>query len=192
MWASRLWVPVPEALRVSRHWGVRRGWASATEGLWRTRPPSSDTTTGRALAEGPRVCSIAALAAPPEPSRISSEGKHMRANLPYRAGRLILGEALMIARHTRARLFSPPGHADKGQRLHEPSERQRPRRCRSAYRKPRRGSRTLEMRVARLITGMGLLSLVVSVCCSGCGIGKPPVMTLEQWEAQYNRVRSSE
>jgi hypothetical protein len=24
-----------------------------------------------------------------------------------------------------------------------------------------------------------------------CGIGQPPVMTLEQWEAERNRVRSS-
>jgi hypothetical protein len=25
---------------------------------------------------------------------------------------------------------------------------------------------------------------------SGCGINKPPVKTLEQWEAEQNRVRS--
>jgi hypothetical protein len=46
-----------------------------------------------------------------------------------------------------------------------------------------RGSRALRTRVARLITGMGLLALLVSMGGSGCGIGKPPVMTLEQWEA---------
>jgi hypothetical protein len=54
-----------------------------------------------------------------------------------------------------------------------------------------RGSRSLEKRVARLITCIALLALLLSVCCSGCGIGKPPVMTLEQWEAERNRVRSS-
>jgi hypothetical protein len=50
----------------------------------------------------------------------------------------------------------------------------------------------MEKRIARLITCIGLLALLVSVCCSGCGIGKPPVMTLEQWEAGRNRVRSRE
>ena len=49
----------------------------------------------------------------------------------------------------------------------------------------------MEKRVARLITYIGLLALLVSVCGSGCGIGKPPVMTLEQWETERNRVRSS-
>jgi hypothetical protein len=55
-----------------------------------------------------------------------------------------------------------------------------------------RGSRTLDKRIAKLITSIGLLVLLVSVCCSGCGIGKPPVMTLEQWEAESQRVRSRE
>jgi len=49
----------------------------------------------------------------------------------------------------------------------------------------------LEACVARLITCIGLLALLLSVCCSGCGIGRPPVMTLEQWQAQDNQVRSS-
>jgi hypothetical protein len=49
----------------------------------------------------------------------------------------------------------------------------------------------LETRVIRLIAGIGLLSLLVSVGGSGCGIGKPPVMTLEQWEAQDKRVLST-
>ena len=38
---------------------------------------------------------------------------------------------------------------------------------------------------------MCLLSCLLSVCCIGCGIGKPPVMTLEQWQAEYNSVRFS-
>lgn len=46
-------------------------------------------------------------------------------------------------------------------------------------------------RLAKLIAFMGLLSLLLSVCCIGCGIGKPPVMTLEQWEAEDNSVRST-
>jgi hypothetical protein len=53
------------------------------------------------------------------------------------------------------------------------------------------GSRALEKHVIKLITGLCLLWWLVSLCCSGCGIGKPPVKTLEQWEAQRNRVRSS-
>jgi hypothetical protein len=53
------------------------------------------------------------------------------------------------------------------------------------------GSQELDKRVARLITGMCLLSFLLSVCCTGCGIGKPPVWTLEQWQAEDNRVRSS-
>jgi hypothetical protein len=57
---------------------------------------------------------------------------------------------------------------------------------------PRSGSRALETRVVRLITGIGLLSLLVSVCCSACGMGKPPVMTLAQWEAERNRSLSRE
>jgi hypothetical protein len=53
------------------------------------------------------------------------------------------------------------------------------------------GSQELHKRVARLITWICLLSFLLSVCCLGCGIGKPPVMTLEQWQAQDDRVRSS-
>jgi hypothetical protein len=116
----------------------------------------------------------------------------MRANPPHRAGRLFLGEDLRIARHTCTRLSSPPSHVGEGQRIHEPLERERPHRCRSAHRKPRSGSRAFETCVARLIAGIGLLSLLLSVGSSGCGIGKPPVKTLEQWEAERNRVRSSE
>jgi hypothetical protein len=63
----------------------------------------------------------------------------------------------------------------------------RARRCREARRQPKSRSRALEKHVARRITCIGLLSLLVSVCCSGCGIGRPPVMTLEQWEVQYTR-----
>jgi hypothetical protein len=55
-----------------------------------------------------------------------------------------------------------------------------------------RGSRAVAKRVVRLITSIGLLFLLVSVCGSGCGIGRSPVMTLEQWQAERNRVRSTE
>jgi hypothetical protein len=44
----------------------------------------------------------------------------------------------------------------------------------------------------RLFTGMCLLALLVSVGCSGCGMGKPPVKTLKPWEAERKRVRSTE
>ena len=46
--------------------------------------------------------------------------------------------------------------------------------------------------MARLIIGIYLLVLLLSVSGSGRGIGQPPVMTPEQGEAQYNRVRSSD
>ena len=105
---------------------------------------------------------------------------------------LLLDEDLMIASHTGTQLFSTPGHVGVGKRLHEPSEREPLRRSRAAQRKTRSGSRSLETRGARLITGMCFLLLLVGVGGSGCGIGQPPVMTLEQWEAQYNRVRSSD
>ena len=51
-------------------------------------------------------------------------------------------------------------------------------------------SQELDKRVAKLITCICLLSFLLSVCCSGCGIGRPPVWTLEQWEADRNRTRS--
>ena len=44
--------------------------------------------------------------------------------------------------------------------------------------------------LARVIVGVCLLALLVSVGGSGCGMNKPPVKTLEQWEAERNRVRS--
>jgi hypothetical protein len=47
----------------------------------------------------------------------------------------------------------------------------------------------LHKRVAKLIACIGLLSLL-SVCCIGCGIGEPPVKTLEQWRADRNRTLS--
>jgi hypothetical protein len=37
---------------------------------------------------------------------------------------------------------------------------------------------------------MCLLCVLLSVCGVGCGIGKPPVKTLEQWQAEADRVRS--
>ena len=46
----------------------------------------------------------------------------------------------------------------------------------------------LRKRLARFITCICLL-IRLSVCCTGCGIGRPPVMTLEQWQAQDDRVR---
>ena len=53
------------------------------------------------------------------------------------------------------------------------------------------GSQELNKRVARLITCICLLAFLLSVCCTGCGIGRPPVKTLEQWQAEINSVRSS-
>lgn len=38
-------------------------------------------------------------------------------------------------------------------------------------------------RVARFITFMCLLSLLLSVGCIGCANGRPPAWTLEQWDA---------
>jgi hypothetical protein len=43
---------------------------------------------------------------------------------------------------------------------------------------------------ARLIAGICLLSFLLSVCSTGCGIGQPPVKTLEQWQADIDRTRS--
>jgi hypothetical protein len=51
------------------------------------------------------------------------------------------------------------------------------------------GSQALNKRVARLIACIYLLFLL-SVCRIGCGIGRPPVMTLEQWQAEDDSVRS--
>jgi hypothetical protein len=130
-------------------------------------PPSGETATGGLLRK----------AQPHDP---------LRPWLPLQ------GEDLMIARHTRIRLFSTPGHVGDGPRLQGSFEREQLRRSRSAQRKTRSGSRSLDKRMARLIIGMCLLVLLLSVGGSGCGIGQPPVMTLEQWEAQYNRVRSSD
>jgi hypothetical protein len=49
----------------------------------------------------------------------------------------------------------------------------------------------LDTRVARLITYIYLLSFLLSVCCVGCGIGRPPVWTLEQRQADRNRTLST-
>jgi hypothetical protein len=35
-----------------------------------------------------------------------------------------------------------------------------------------------------------ILFFALSVCCVGCGIGQPPVKTLDQWQAEINSVRS--
>jgi hypothetical protein len=53
------------------------------------------------------------------------------------------------------------------------------------------GSKEVDKRVARLITFICLLCCLLSVCCVGCGISKPPVMTLDQWQAEDNSVRST-
>ena len=53
-------------------------------------------------------------------------------------------------------------------------------------------SKELAKRVARLITGICLLAFLLSVWCTGCGINRPPVMTLEQWQADRNRTLSRE
>ncbi len=50
-------------------------------------------------------------------------------------------------------------------------------------------SQELNKRIARLITCICLLSFL-SVCCIGCGISKPPVKTLQQWQADRNRTLS--
>ena len=102
------------------------------------------------------------------------------------------GEDLMIGRHICILLFSTPGHVGDGPRLQGSSERERTRRSSSGHRKPRSGSRSLDKRMARLIIGMCLLVLLLSVGGSGCGIGQPPVMTLEQWGVERNRVLSRE
>jgi hypothetical protein len=51
-------------------------------------------------------------------------------------------------------------------------------------------SQKLDKRAAKLITCICLLSFLLSVGCIGCGIGKPPLWTLEQWQADRNRTRS--
>jgi hypothetical protein len=35
-----------------------------------------------------------------------------------------------------------------------------------------------------------ILSLLLSVCAVGCGVSQPPVKTLDQWQAERERVRS--
>jgi hypothetical protein len=51
-------------------------------------------------------------------------------------------------------------------------------------------SQELGKRVAKLITCICLLSFLLSVSGIGCGIGKPPVKTLEQWRADRSRTLS--
>jgi hypothetical protein len=48
------------------------------------------------------------------------------------------------------------------------------------------------IRVVRLIIGIGLLMCLLSTSLVGCGINSPPVKSLEQWERDSNRVRSRE
>ena len=48
------------------------------------------------------------------------------------------------------------------------------------------------MRVVRLIICIGLLMCLLSTTLVGCGINRPPVKSLEQWERDSNRVRSRE
>jgi hypothetical protein len=43
----------------------------------------------------------------------------------------------------------------------------------------------------KLLIVICLLSFLLSVCGVGCGIGKPPALTLDQWDAQYRRTRST-
>jgi hypothetical protein len=47
----------------------------------------------------------------------------------------------------------------------------------------------LDKRVVRLCAVIYPLSCLLSVCCTGCGIGKPPVMTLEQWQQEDERAQ---
>jgi hypothetical protein len=53
-----------------------------------------------------------------------------------------------------------------------------------------RGSQELGKCAARLIIFLSLLCVLLSVGGVSCGIGKPPVKTLEQWQAEADRVRS--
>ncbi len=46
------------------------------------------------------------------------------------------------------------------------------------------------MRVVRLIICLSLFFSPLSVGLVGCGIGRPPVQSLEQWERDYNRTLS--
>jgi predicted small secreted protein len=55
-----------------------------------------------------------------------------------------------------------------------------------------RRNQGLGKHVARIIAGICLLSFLLSICSTGCGIGQPPVKTLEQWQADINRTRSRE
>ena len=87
-------------------------------------------------------------------------------------------------------VFLPAGHSGGVTCLYRRCERERPRRCRAMHRQPMAGGRALRTRVARLVSGLGLLLVLVSVADSGCGISRPPVMTPEQWEAEYKRVQS--
>jgi hypothetical protein len=48
------------------------------------------------------------------------------------------------------------------------------------------------MRVVRLIICLALLMCLLSTSLVGCGINRPPVKSLEQWERDSNRVRSRE
>jgi hypothetical protein len=43
----------------------------------------------------------------------------------------------------------------------------------------------------QLLLLLGLLACLLGVCGVGCGIGTPPALTLDQWEAQYRRTRST-
>jgi hypothetical protein len=45
--------------------------------------------------------------------------------------------------------------------------------------------------VERLFICICLLSFLLSVCCIGCGVGRPPALTLDQWEALDRRTRST-
>ena len=59
--------------------------------------------------------------------------------------------------------------------------------------------RTLAQRAAGLaatsaqkrLLVIGLLACLLSACGIGCGIGRPPVLTLDQWEEQDRRTRST-
>jgi len=51
-------------------------------------------------------------------------------------------------------------------------------------------SQKLEKRAAKLIACIRLLCYLLSVGGTGCGIGKPPGKTLEQWRANRNRTLS--
>jgi hypothetical protein len=49
----------------------------------------------------------------------------------------------------------------------------------------------MKRRTIGFLVFIGLLSFLLSVCCMGCGVSRPPALTLDQWEALDRSTRSS-